>query len=344
MSFNNTNTDILVAGAFAAFSVDLLVYPLDTIKTRVQSPDYKRLYTNASTNTVNRSLFRGLYQGIGSVVVATIPSSGAFFTTYEGTKSLLHRLNPPSGTKGSSMIPTPLIHAVASSIAELVSCFILTPAEVLKQNAQMVQKSGSASTQAFDANATLQALRKFKKPRQLWRGYTALAARNLPFTAMQFPIFEHLKQTILSYRQQHGTARGTLLEKGLVTAVSAGTAGSIAAVITTPVDVVKTRIMLGAAIDEDGKSGDIKQALKQAEAQGKDGNTELRRAQGTAQPGRSGGFAVGREILRVEGVRALFRGGALRAVWTALGSGLYLGVYETGRTYLEERRTTDESY
>jgi hypothetical protein len=62
------------AGAFAAFTVDLLVYPLDTIKTRIQSPDYTRLYTNASTKGINRSLFRGLYQGIGSVVIATLPS------------------------------------------------------------------------------------------------------------------------------------------------------------------------------------------------------------------------------------------------------------------------------
>lgn len=93
MSYNNTNTDILVvcpcpsiplhlllptelneAGAFAAFTIDLLVYPLDTIKTRIQSPDYKRLYTNPSTGTVNRALFRGLYQGIGSVIIATVPS------------------------------------------------------------------------------------------------------------------------------------------------------------------------------------------------------------------------------------------------------------------------------
>ena len=74
MAFNNTNSDILVAGALAAFTVDLLVYPLDTIKTRLQSPDYKRLFTHAPTNSVNRSLFRGLYQGIGSVVIATVPS------------------------------------------------------------------------------------------------------------------------------------------------------------------------------------------------------------------------------------------------------------------------------
>ncbi|KAH0090347.1 hypothetical protein KCU66_g17645, partial [Aureobasidium melanogenum] len=49
----NTSTDILVAGAFAAFTVDLLVYPLDTLKTRFQSPDYNRLYLDKATNAIN---------------------------------------------------------------------------------------------------------------------------------------------------------------------------------------------------------------------------------------------------------------------------------------------------
>lgn len=63
------------AGAFAAFTVDLLVYPLDTLKTRIQSPDYRRLYIHESTNTLKKgALFRGLYQGIGSVILATLPS------------------------------------------------------------------------------------------------------------------------------------------------------------------------------------------------------------------------------------------------------------------------------
>jgi hypothetical protein len=62
------------AGAIAAFTVDLLVYPLDTIKTRIQSPDYARFYTNASTGKPNPALFRGVYQGIGSVIIATLPS------------------------------------------------------------------------------------------------------------------------------------------------------------------------------------------------------------------------------------------------------------------------------
>lgn len=264
--------------------------------------------------------------------------AGAFFTTYEGTKSTLHRFNPTFCASNTPLIPTPVIHSIASSIGELVSCLILTPAEVLKQNAQVVKRSASASTKAFDGNATIQALRRFDKPSQLWRGYTALVARNLPFTAMQFPMFEYFKQTALAYREQRGIASGTLLEKGIVTAISAGTAGSIAAAITTPVDVVKTRIMLSAATEEGGGEGDKQQAFKQAGAKGMDAKAELEKAQQTARSGRAGGLAVGKEIFRTEGIKGLFRGGALRGAWTALGSGLYLGVYESGRTYLEGRR------
>ena len=221
-----------------------------------------------------------------------------------------------------------------------MSCFILTPAEVLKQNAQMVSHSprSPSSNKIFDGNATIRALRKFNSPTQLWRGYTALAGRNLPFTAMQFPVFEHLRTSIHAYRMSKGVETGSMWEAALVTAISAGSAGSVAAVVTTPIDVVKTRIMLSAA-DNDQPRGKAQQKLvKEIESQGKDAKAEIEQAQQAARGGRAGGLAVGREILRTEGVKGLFRGGALRGLWTALGSGLYLGVYESGRRYLEERR------
>ncbi|KAF5851191.1 hypothetical protein GGP41_004001 [Bipolaris sorokiniana] len=331
----NSNSDILIAGAIAAFTVDLLVYPLDTLKTRIQSPNYAKVYTNPQTGKPNPALFRGVYQGIGSVIIATLPSlnltppkAGAFFTTYERTKSLFTRLNTTSSSP-SGVLPTPLIHASASSLAELVSCAILTPAEVIKQNAQMVSSS-SSSASSSSTNATLQTLSKFRSnPLALWRGYTALAGRNLPFTAMQFPLLERLKESIKQYRDERGLTRGTIVESGCITAFSAGTAGAVAAVITTPIDVVKTRIMLAAG---EGP-GEAKEGIKSAAR-------DLIQEGGK---GRKSSWGIGREIVAEKGVKGLWRGGALRAVWTFVGAGLYLGAYETGRVYLASRRGDDIS-
>ncbi|KAF1347312.1 mitochondrial carrier [Lizonia empirigonia] len=324
----NTNSDILIAGAIAAFTVDLLVYPLDTLKTRFQSPDYARLYTNSATGKPNPALFRGMYQGIGSVIIATLPSSGAFFTTYERTKSLFNDLNS-SSSHPNGFLPTPVIHAAASSLAELVSCAILTPAEVIKQNAQMVSSDHSSS------NATLQTLQKFRSnPLALWRGYASLAGRNLPFTAMQFPMFERLKQGIREYRDDKGLTRGTIVESGVITAVSAGTAGAIAAVITTPVDVLKTRIMLR----DHGPETAPEKAAKTA-GTGKNGLVDaLGESVKKSRRNQKGTWQIAQEIVHEQGYKGLWRGGALRAVWTFVGAGLYLGAYESGRVYLAARR------
>lgn len=155
----------------------MLIFSPRIRKTRIQSPDYTKLYRNGSNNTFKPALFRGLYQGVGSVIIATLPASGAFFSTYEGVKATLHQRNP-AFSSGNALLPTPVIHALASGTAELVSCAILTPAEVIKQNSQMIDNS---RTDRPRVNATLQTLQRFQSnPLALWRGYAALAGRNLP--------------------------------------------------------------------------------------------------------------------------------------------------------------------
>jgi len=172
--------------------------------------------------------------------------------------------------------------------------------------------------------SSLATLARFReRPSALFRGYTALAARNLPFTAMQFPLFEHLRARIRGWREKRGVWKGTLGEQALVTGVSAGLAGSLAALVTTPVDVVKTRVMLAAA--EDGKA--------ERELKGADGRVAGKKP--------ASEIKVFQQVWRDEGMRGLFRGGALRGVWTMIGSGLYLGVYDFGRVYLARRRGED---
>lgn len=276
------------------------------------------------------------------------PTAGAFFTTYEGVKSLLTHHNPAIGsTNKRPLLPQPIIYGLASSLGELVSCAILTPAEVIKQNAQMVDTSSSGRT---STGATMATLRRFRSnPLALWRGYTALAGRNLPFTALQFPMFERLKEALKKQRERSGKRTGSLEESGLITAISAGTAGSIAAVITTPIDVIKTRIMLSAGDGEgargrssggSGKNNGLVDALGKRAKETKGGIMKAMTDPGSSRRDgdRKGTLAIAKELFAKDGMKGLWRGGALRAIWTMLGSGLYLGVYESGRIWLATRR------
>jgi hypothetical protein len=58
---------------------------------------------------------------------------------------------------------------------------------------------------------------------------------------------------------------GPLVETELITAIGAGSAGSVAALIATPVDVVKTRIMLSVAGDD--SSADAMKKIERTRAE-----------------------------------------------------------------------------
>ena len=60
--------------------MDLILFPIDTVKTRLQSAKGFR----ASGG------FKGIYSGLPSTLVGTAPTSALFFTTYDTVKSKLN--------------------------------------------------------------------------------------------------------------------------------------------------------------------------------------------------------------------------------------------------------------
>lgn len=234
-------------------------------------------------------------------------AAGLFFSTYEKAKTVFTRRLP---------LPEVLMHSAASGVAEMASCLVLAPAEVIKQNAQMLRRGQVASD-----STSLQAFRQLAGPGaagRLFTGYTALVARNLPFTGLQFPIFEQLRSRLwASRRRARRDQPDGLVETGLVAGGSAGAAGAAAAFVTTPSDVVKTRMMVTAG----GDKGD-----------------------GSAPRPKQGSWAVARQIYSERGAKGLFRGASFRSAWTAIGSSLYLGSYDAAKLWLGRRRTEpDES-
>ncbi|XP_006630715.2 mitochondrial S-adenosylmethionine carrier protein [Lepisosteus oculatus] len=203
----------LVAGGCAGMCVDLVLYPLDTVKTRLQSQNgfYKA------------GGFRGVYSGVLSAAVGSFPTAAAFFVTYECVKSLL----------GSSESPyvAPVTHMVAASLGETVACLIRVPSEVVKQRAQACPSSSTYQV-------LLGTLRE-EGVRGLYRGYKSMVLREIPFSLVQFPLWEYLK-SLWSWKQGH-------VLYPWQAALCGAFAGGAAAFVTAPLDVAKTRIILAKA-------------------------------------------------------------------------------------------------
>ncbi|KAH0428187.1 hypothetical protein CcaCcLH18_09201 [Colletotrichum camelliae] len=290
---------------------------MDTLITRMQSPVYKTQY-KAVNGSFNRTFFRGLYQGFGPTIITGIPSSAAFFTIYERLKTMSQNAKSAGYFSG---VPLPILHGASSAAAELVSCAIISPAEVLKQNAQMHEVYGLESA-ATRRSPTLLALGHFaKNPGGLWAGYTALAASRLPATSLSFCLYELLRDMFLGETRVEASASRQIA----VSALSGALAGGFACTLFVPVDVVKTRMRLAAG---NTISSDY-EYRKSSNTSQKTGlpNTTLPRT-------RLGPLEVANGIVRKEGIPGLFRGGGLSFLASALGFGLWLGSYETCILYL----------
>ncbi|KAK9448671.1 mitochondrial carrier [Limtongia smithiae] len=264
----------LLSGGAAGTCTDLFFFPIDTLKTRLQ----------AKGGFFRNGGWHGVYRGVGSAIVGSSPAASLFFLTYEGVNAALYpHAQEWFGGMEHNGAAHALTHMTAAILGEIAACTVRVPTEVVKQRAQASASTPSslAALKMVLANTTGEG-----RLRGLYRGYMTTIMREIPFTAIQFPLYEALKR---QRRGEDGTG-GSLLDGAMCGAV----AGGIAAAATTPLDVLKTRVMLHATRV-----------------------TSLR--------------ALVAEIAAEEGARGFFRGIAPRTMWISMGGAVFLGVYETAK-------------
>ncbi|KAL6261191.1 hypothetical protein P5V15_008715 [Pogonomyrmex californicus] len=251
-SIRNVFVTSLIAGGAAGTFVDTALFPLDTLKTRLQS----------TQGFLKTGGFTGLYKGIGPVIVGSAPTAALFFLTYEETKAIMQ---PRISTNY-----TLLLHMGAAVMAEMVACLLRVPVEVIKQRKQ----ARIYDKKSFDLKL-------------LYRGYWSTVLRDTPFSIVQFPLWEYLKKSYNSYIERQIYP--------VESAICGAIAGGISAAVTTPLDVIKTRIMLA---DKTLLSSELK---------------ILNMLHG---------------IYLENGYRGLFAGFGPRVMWITLGGFIFFGVYE----------------
>ena len=263
----------LVAGGLAGTTVDVALFPIDTLKTRLQSP----------SGFLAAGGFRGIYNGLGAAAIGSAPGAALFFSTYEYLKVRVNSLG----------IGDPAIgHCVAASCGEAVACLVRVPTEVLKQTMQIgegrqdVVGTFRKVVAQKESNAFMSSVLG-----GLYRGYGVTLMREVPFAFIQFPMYERLKIHWGQYRGEEVTP--------LQAAACGSFSGAIAAAATTPLDVVKTRLMIG-----------------------KDKHGVLYK---------NAGDVVGR-LLREEGWKRLFSGIEPRVMWISIGGFVFFGAYEEYRS------------
>ncbi|RMZ76511.1 hypothetical protein DV738_g4934, partial [Chaetothyriales sp. CBS 135597] len=199
--------DSVIDGALAGLVVDVTLFPIDTIKTRLH-----------------------IYAGLPSTVCGSMPSAAAFFVVYDGLKR--HLITPDTAAARQTHV-----HMLASSLGEIAACSIRVPTEVIKQRAQAGLFGGSTLLALRDILALRDRHGVFTVVKELYRGGGVTIMREIPFTIIQFSLWESFKRAY-SRRQTRLAGR----EAGRVTAaesaVFGSVAGAIAAAATTPLDGV----------------------------------------------------------------------------------------------------------
>ena len=269
-----------------------------------------------------------LWRGLSPTLLMAVPANVIYFTGYDSL-----RFNPHSPIK--TYVNDAYAPLLAGSIARVAAASVISPVEMFRTR---MQATSGASTSVF--KNTLLGLTEMVKSQgytSLWRGLTLTMWRDVPFSGLYWWGYEATRNALTdirdrnrgrtldplrghtrkrSHSQHHENHTTTFVDSFVAGAAS----GAVAAIVTTPFDVGKTRQQVLQHSD------DFKTSASSSPASLGAGNER-----GATPPE---GRSVPRflyHIWRTEGTAGLFRGWAARCLKVAPACAIMISSYEIGK-------------
>jgi solute carrier family 25 S-adenosylmethionine transporter 26 len=198
------------------------LFPVDSVKTKLQVGQKVQF----KLDTIGHDHFKGF----GSAMLGQIPYGMLVFGTYETLKNKVFARKPELNESFTTKIPVFIGCAV---VGDTVGAIWLTPSEIVKQRLQ--SGAASSTSEAIKSIYAKNGLKGF------YTGFSGLLARDVPYRAMQLPLYEVARD---AYSQKYCAPFDRTIFPHEAMMVGA-TVGMISAGITTPLDVVKSRMMVG---------------------------------------------------------------------------------------------------
>lgn len=218
----------MIAGATAGVAEHVCMFPIDTVKTRMQANvgDLRAFYTNVFTTASSIIRTEGLlrlYRGVTAVVLGAMPSHAVHFCAYELAKVQFGANEPghhPLAIGASGVISTMCHDAVG------------TPMDVVKQRLQLPDGVHASGRTDAGVSACIRSIYKHEGLRPFYASYPTTVLLNIPFVSVQFATYESMKIFL-------GESAASDLSKQFI---SGACAGALAGFASNPLDVIKTRL------------------------------------------------------------------------------------------------------
>ena len=215
----------VIAGSCAGLAEHVSIFPLDTLKTQLQcercgSTSPLKTWNCAERMVKKEGMFR-LWRGVGAMFMGCIPAHAAYFSIFEYTKMKLIT----ESRRSLDVSQTALRASVCGASSAFAHDLCMTPFDTVKQRMQLGYYK--SITHCFRTVVRKEGIGA------LYLSLPTTLAMNIPYGMIMVTINESVREYLNS-----GSTQVSLYSS----MVAGSLAGAIAAALTTPLDVIKTRL------------------------------------------------------------------------------------------------------